>query len=144
MYRAFFAILMLSAPTARNPDLDAYIESLRKPPQDYADWIARIAGKDAFACGHNSYPKQTPGSLDCARRAMSSTHPFWISFQVLEADYSGWVGIARNASGKIWAVSYDSGETMPGRERPRSITIATCQKLALRDHRVQCYNPPES
>ena len=139
MYLVFFTALLSS--TSATPDdssLEAYIASLRRPPLEFAGWVERAAGKNALACGYNSSPEQKSASLACAQKALSSTRPFWISYQVLEADYSGWTGVTRNASGNISLMTYDNGETMRGRERPRSLTIAPCHHLALVNGIVQC------
>ena len=145
MCRVFLTMLMsTSGVKSDGNSLDAYIASLRRPPRDFAEWIVRIAGKDALACGYNSSREQIAASRDCAQRAISSPRPFRISYQGLEADHSGWAGVARNASGKTWLVDYDNGESMPGRERPRSITIVTCHKLALENGRVECADPTDN
>jgi hypothetical protein len=139
IHSAVFAMLLSSSSmTTDDSSPEAYAASLRRPPKEFAEWIVRVAGQDALACGHNSTREEKASSLACARKAVSSKAPFWISYQILEADYSGWSGITRNASGNTWLVTYDHGETMHGRERPRSITIVTCHKLALGNGTLQC------
>jgi hypothetical protein len=131
-------LLASSSVAPKSNSLEAYVESLRRPPREFAEWVERIAGKGALACSHNSSREQKSASLACAQEAISSARPFWISYHVLEADYVAWVGVARNASGNIWVVTYDNGETMRGRERPRSITIVTCHRLAMDNRTIQC------
>jgi len=145
MYRVFLTMLLSSSSlTPKDNSLEAFVASLRRPPREFAEWVVRIAGKDALACGYNSTREQRAASLDCAHKAISSSRPFWISYQVLEADYNGWAGLTRNASGNIWVVTYDDGETMRGRERPRSITIVTCHQVALDSGTLHCADPPGS
>ena len=124
---------LLGAPAAQAP--------ASVPPDEVTAWLQPLAGRAAIACGTHEFAKTASAALTCAAEAIAQSKPFWIVFEDTSLDYHGWTGVVRNAEGKAWSIRFDGGSTMANMRRPHSVTVLTCDSLAVEGAQVRCGYP---
>ena len=129
------AIWLFAAPAGA---IEKSVTLPGNPPADVVEWLQPLAGPTAIACGTHPFAKTESSALACAADAIRQSKPFWIVFEDVGLDYSGWTGVVSNADGRSWSIRFDAGSHMTHMERPHSVNVFTCGGLALEGPRLRC------
>jgi hypothetical protein len=132
-----FAIATCLA-TASAAAVDKPVTLPGNPPADVVAWLQPLAGRAAIACGTHPFAKTESAALACAADAIRQSKPFWIVFEDVGLDYTGWTGVVSNAEGRSWSIRFDAGSSMAHMERPHSVNVFTCGGLSLEGPKLRC------
>lgn len=135
--RSFCVLILAVGAVSSSASPTLPVAAPAAPDSFQSDWLSRIAGPGAMACGTNLHGDEA-GGRDCASSAITGTDPFWISYEEASLGAGGWSGFARNAKGEMWMVAQDSGSELRNVERPKVVTVVTCKRLFVDGQKVQC------
>ena len=78
------------------------------PFRAYLDELATAAGGGAQNCGVVSYGAAQTPAIECVTEALRLRRPVWVAFQVLGTDSQIYIGLAADATGQAWRITWDS------------------------------------
>ena len=92
--------------------------------------LRQLAGASAKNCGSVALGREGSSEVACVSSSISHSQPFIFAGQVRGIDSMVWQGLARNADGAMWVLTYDDDATGGSRSRVAYLGVETC-KYAL-------------
>ena len=103
--------------------------------------LTTLAGNDAINCGVVALGESRQDAIVCSEHAASAKKAYWVVFQLQGVDSELWEGAARDETGKLWSIFYDSDVTGTGNSSASSLWVASCQAISFSPdalHTVNC------
>jgi hypothetical protein len=113
----------------------------RSAPQPLTDLLMKLSGDGAVACGVVVRNESARAALACAREQLASGRPFRLAVQVQGIDSLLWLGVALEADGTSWVLSYDSDTHGRGGIGKESLDSVPCHEIRLSEtdgRRIWC------
>lgn len=96
------------------------------------DVVARLAGKEATACGIVRLKQDSVKPLVCASRHLLSKNAFWVAVQIQGEDSFLWRAATQSVDGKTWVVRFDSDITGGSPRGPKPLLeVIPCTGLKI-------------
>jgi len=112
------------------------IHAQRAQREDLDAKLSALAGTDAVFCGHVGFQETSRKANQCAQRAFEQKRAFYVGYDSGHDDrrYTS-NGLSRDANGRMYAVTFDSGEIRP--RPPRDGELSDNSHIIT----VQCPTP---
>jgi len=167
-----YAVILLATVTA------VYVPSVSpgqadgtEPPGADQDWpharkaqhldldarLLNLAGRDATFCGHVALGQQPAAANRCALRAFGKNVAFYVAYDLRSIDSISALGLARDWSGQVHIVEFDSIGFAPDSQRARGEELSDnlhifsrpcprpyqLRKDTIRGDILTCFPPPQ-
>jgi hypothetical protein len=104
--------------------------------------LGRSAGPDATHCGWSTVGRDVTPGFACVRDAAAAHRPFHFAWQFFDGKNDTWVGVAGNATGKFWQVTYTTrAGRRSGVPHPEGVAVMPCTSFdpgSAADSRINC------
>ena len=108
------------------------------------DELATLAGDGARDCGAIALDEPRNEAIACVEQAAAAGQAYRVAFERQGVDSKIWEGAARDGSGRLWAIYYDSDVTGGSVTPDPWLIVASCREVSFsaQDPRVvTCLDP---
>jgi hypothetical protein len=123
MNRLFYVLLATLTATSNAHAAESAPEALLKK-------IGSLAGSNSQDCGSVAQPGDRGAAFGCAARVAESGRAYRFAVQLQSSESLIWQGAARDESGRLWVVFYDSNRS-DGPAAGPTLSVLRCREIVL-------------